>query len=222
MRSVEIFVVTEVEALGEESLFQIPVDFGQEGEIRKFAPNGGDERRPEFFAWSWFVQVLPPGVGEDVVEQQHRHIAADAVTLHGDAQQGFASGVAVFRGVGVELRGVDPTGKIGVAPVSYEIEAARAVMFGREDTRMSGRTLRIATHEILRRVSQPGVVERDVVGHIIEDEAQAIFAHTAAQLGQPLCLTQSRIDLISAYRICRADDIRGLDIRARRPGIHWM
>ena len=125
---VEIFVVTEVEALGEESLFQIPVDFGQEGEIRKFAPNGGDERRPEFFAWSWFVQVLPPGVGEDVVEQQHRHIAADAVTLHGDAQQGFASGVAVFRGVGVELSGVDPAGEIGIPSVGHEIVPARSIV----------------------------------------------------------------------------------------------
>src|SRR5262245_28730165 len=78
---VEPLVVAVVEALLLERPFEIPIDLGHEDESRVSFVNASDRPRPEDGA------IEPPGPPEHVGQDEHRHVAAHAVALTGDARK---------------------------------------------------------------------------------------------------------------------------------------
>ena len=71
-------------------------------------------------------RTAAPGAFEDLRQNQHRHVAADAVALAGDLHE-FADHRFLRGGIGiVELERVGPAGKVGVAAVGEEHVASLA------------------------------------------------------------------------------------------------
>ena len=111
---VEPLVVGVVEALLLQRPFQVPVDLGHEEEAGNTFPDPLGRRRPEE------RRSLAPGSLEDFGQDQHRHVAADAVALPGDPHQ-FADHRFLHGGVGVvELQRVGPAGEIRITAVGQD------------------------------------------------------------------------------------------------------
>src|SRR3984957_19067457 len=83
-RIVKRFVIGEIEAESEEAGFGAPVGFGQKAQIRYsgycFGPKFLRGRRR-------IAEEMAPTILENIVEQEHGHVAADAVTVAGDGAE---------------------------------------------------------------------------------------------------------------------------------------
>src|SRR5262249_16133809 len=73
-RGIEPFVVAEVESLLLKFPFQVPVGFGEKHGLRVLGAQLGYDGRPELLGWRR-SGVAAPGLGEDLVGQQHGHVA---------------------------------------------------------------------------------------------------------------------------------------------------
>src|SRR5262249_52421985 len=91
--SVQALVGRIIESLLLQRPFQLPVNFGHEREARKTLAHAPGCRRPEKGS------TLAPGAFEDVGQDEHGHVAADAVALAGDLQE-FADHRFLRGGVG--------------------------------------------------------------------------------------------------------------------------
>src|SRR5437016_4575609 len=173
---VEPLVVRVVESLLLEGPLQIPVDLGQEAEVRNPRPHLLGRLRPE--------RLGPDGPGslEDLRQDQHGHVAAHAVALPGDAHELLDHRVLKRRVAVVELQGVGPTGKVRFAQV-------------REGVLEFPAPLRIASRNSLARFTRlPHAQEPDPVEAHLRDAVQLDVRNVvergrpsddAGQLGQP-------------------------------------
>src|SRR5438270_10694037 len=80
---VEPLVVAIVETELHQLPFQVPIDFRQKKHVGVLEPHGGDHLAPVLF-WRVPTYAPIPRVLKDMVEQQHRHIAAYPVALLDD------------------------------------------------------------------------------------------------------------------------------------------
>src|SRR6516162_3498996 len=78
---VKPLVIAISEALLLQGPFEVPIDLGHKGEGRIFLADRRRRLRPEW------LRRQSPGALEDLGQQQHRHVAAHAVTLAGDPDQ---------------------------------------------------------------------------------------------------------------------------------------
>jgi hypothetical protein len=79
---VQTLVVGVVEPLLLERVLHVPVDFGEQQKIGRLRLHLGDGRGPELDAGP--VELPAPRAQENVVREQHRHVAAHAVATPGD------------------------------------------------------------------------------------------------------------------------------------------
>jgi hypothetical protein len=82
-------------------------------------PEGGDHGRPIVSAGSW-SDTIAPGAYEDIVHDQHGHVAADSVALTGDLDQRLDYRGAQRGSKGVELNDVRPSGKVRIAAIRQD------------------------------------------------------------------------------------------------------
>ena len=113
-----------------------------------------------------------PGPLEDLRQDQHGHVATQAVTLPGNLFQNADHGLLRRRIAVVELQRIGPAGKVGIAPVRQEQIALRAldpgivfgglgqVEFGPRDV-----VFGVLVH--------PGVIEAGMIGDEIEHQLEA-------------------------------------------------
>src|SRR5262245_53880148 len=107
---VEPLVIGVVEAFLDHRPLEVPVHLGHEAESRRVLSHSLDRPRPERHR-----PVLPRAL-EDVRQYEHRHVAADAVTLTGDLQQLADHRLLRGRIRVVELQRVWPAIEIWIAP----------------------------------------------------------------------------------------------------------
>ena len=111
---VQPFVVSIIESLLQQGPFQVPVDFGQEAEVRNPLAHAPDRRRPEGLG------LDAPGPFKDFRQDKHGHIAAHAVALPCDLQELADHRFLRGRVAVVELQGVRPAREIRIAAVSQK------------------------------------------------------------------------------------------------------
>lgn len=176
---VERFIVGEVEADFLESGFEVPVGFGEEEEVGVSFSELLDGFGPELaFGWRGGGGEVAPGLEEYLVEEEHCHVAAEAVAMFGDGFQRFGDGLAGIGAAEVELGGIGPGGEVGVFAVGYVDGAAGG--FDGEGFRVGLGGL----DEAFGVLSDPGVVESGVVGDEVEDELEAVGVEVLSELGE--------------------------------------
>src|SRR5262245_25846096 len=111
---VEPLVVTKVEPLLLQLPFEVPISLGDKEKVRISSLNHGDKVAP-VFRCRLFSRTAAPRAFEDRIEQQHRHVAANAVALACDTQNGFEDGTTKLGLEGIQLQHVLPGRKIRIA-----------------------------------------------------------------------------------------------------------
>ena len=82
---VDALVVGQVEALQQQLGLEVPVGLGHEQEAGVLGLDRPDQARPVLLG-RWRPHARAPGAGEDRVEHQHGHVAAQAVALPGQVE----------------------------------------------------------------------------------------------------------------------------------------
>ena len=192
---VEPLVVAEVESLLLQRPLEVPVGLGDEHGLRVCAAQFGDDGRPELLG-----RLRPgpaaPGLGEDLVDHQHGHVAADPVALRGDVRQGRRGRRTQGGRERVELHDIGPQREIRVAAVGQDVAA------GPDPARRFGLDVGfVAVDEQVRVAGHPGMVGRDMVRHVIEEQPDAAGGEHGACLGQALRAAERRVDDIPAHAV---------------------
>ncbi len=164
----------------------------------------GDGSRPELGP-GW-VKLAAPGAKKDVLVHQHGHVAAHAVTVPGHCQQGVRHGPPRVGPAVVQLHCVGPAAKVGVPAVGENPPLAASVA-AKVVARLPGQPGRAALHQAFGVLRQPGVVYGQVIGHKIEDEAQAKQPQPLAQSGQFFVAAQCRVHPVTIDGVRRTDHV---------------
>ena len=164
---IQPLVVAEVEALLLEFRLHVPVRLGDEHDLRVLPAQLADHGRPEFLGRRG-PGAGAPGLGEDVVDHEHGHVAPDAVALTGDIGQRLDGRRAHRRRERVELDDVRPRREIRVPAVGQHLTARRYPA-----GRIRAEVVLGAADEEFRIAHHPRVVRGDVVRHVIEDQPHA-------------------------------------------------
>src|ERR1700752_3482072 len=109
-----------------------------------------------------------PGTFEDRIQEQHRHVTANAIALLGNARYSFNHGSPETRLKGVQLKNVRPGRKAGI-PSARENGAEHFEVRTWIILRVFGITL----DEVLRMFQNPGMVWRHVIRHEVENQVHA-------------------------------------------------
>jgi hypothetical protein len=114
-------------------------------------------RRPELVGGDLPViaQHTPPGPLEHLVEEQHRHVAADAVGVLGDLRRSASMSASRVSGLAViELRDVGPRREVRIASARDDPVAGAS-----ECVRRGGKILFGGSHVPFRVLQDPGMIE---------------------------------------------------------------
>src|ERR1700687_3023088 len=103
-----------------------------------------------------------PGAFEYHIQEQHRHVAADAVALLGNARYGFNHGSPETRLKGIQLEDVWPCREVRIASACADNSLHLDVACRRVPCVLHG-----PANEVLGVFRDPGMIWRDVVGHEI-------------------------------------------------------
>ena len=128
-------------------------------------PDGSDYRRPELLVRR-AAGASTPSLREDTVDQQHGHIATDAVRLCRDLAQGRDGRGARGRAERMQLHDIRPGWEVRIAAASEDLRVAahELVWLPREIALVS-------PHEELRLLGGQRMIGRDVIGYVVEDQA---------------------------------------------------
>ena len=162
---VEALVVAEVEALLLQRPLHVPVGLRDEHERGMRRVDGGDDRGPVVLRRG-VTGPRAPGAREDFVGHQHRHVTADAVALRRDRDQRVDRRRAQARRECVQLDDVGPRREVGILAVREHAGAGLE-----EARRVRLEVCRRPADEVVGVLGRPGVVGRDMIGHVVEDQA---------------------------------------------------
>src|SRR5258708_18639959 len=156
---VQSVIVSVIEPERLEAWFQVPINFRQKQKLGRRSFDGGDCSRPELLRGSRSgIGKRLPVPGEDFVEYQHGHVAANAVAKGGDALQLLDHRVAGGRVAIIELGRVAPGWKIRVFAVRQPARVDGTLT--QKGRRLPGWTL----NEKLRPLLEPRMIQPGVVG----------------------------------------------------------
>ena len=139
-----------------------------------------DQRRPELLAGAG-PRALAPRAREDLVGHQHRHVAAQRRRTGRRCRSSVVGDrVAQRRRERVELHDVGPRREVRVAAAG---EDRRRPCAGTPPGR-ARRSSSVPRTKHSGRDVDPGVVGRDVVGHVVEDQPEPARGERAARRGE--------------------------------------
>ena len=194
---VEPLVVGVVEALLLKGPFEVPVDLGEKEEARDLGSDRVRDSRPEGGRGD------SPRSLEDLRQDEHRHVAADAIALVGDPLE-LSEHRLLERGVAVvQLQCVGPAVEVRVAPVRQDARPL-ARLHATVVLRRCGELLLRAGHEEVRVIGDPGVVRRHVVRDEVEDKAKATTLKALAEAGERLVAAEVLVHPVVPDRETRA------------------
>lgn len=145
-------------------------------------------------------------MGENVVENEHGHIATEAIAVLGDFAEFGDERVARGRFEVIELENVAPRGEVRIAAASEEDGLGGGLLQKKGGWIFAKIVLR-AANVILRMSGNPRVIGRGVVRDEIENQADATSAELFAGVIEIGPGTDARVGLILMYGIGRADDL---------------
>src|SRR6476469_5738102 len=160
---VQPFVVSVVETLLLHRPFQVPVDLRHEHEVRRLLSYALRRFRPEQLRFD------TPSSLKYLWYNQHRHVAAHAVTLVGDFQQLADHRLLRRRIAVVELQRVGPAVEVRVATIGEYQRAALALHPAVVLWRASQIRFR-AMDKIIRMLIHPWMIRRHVIGDEVEQQ----------------------------------------------------
>ena len=204
---VEALVVAVIETLGDQVRLPVPVGLGEEKKVwvehlhrpDHLPPIGHGTRR---------AHPVTPGLRNDVVKLQHRHVAAHSITLVGDIRKGFDDRRTQGGLRRIKLDDVGPRGEVRVPSESEP--PGRCLEEGR------GLDLQVRLgppHEVLGVRRQPIVVRRYVVGNEVKEKPHPASGQLRPGRGEPLGTTESRVHAVAANAVRRADNVRVFRVR---------
>ena len=208
----EALVVAALDALVEEARLEVPVRLGEEEKAGVLRLHATDDLHPVRVA-ERRAEPVAPGAGCDVVEEEHRHVAAHAVAPTGDVGERRHDRLAEARAEGVQLQHVAPRREVRVAAVGEEPAGCLEPGAGLALAVGGG-----AVHEVVGLCDDPGMVGRDVVRHPVEDEPEAARGERLAGGGETGVASEPLVDLVVADAVRRADDVLVRRVGQRRGG----
>ena len=203
---VKPFVIGVMETLLLQVPFAVPVCLRHEDEIRMRRGHGGNRLRPK-----WRIdrrravariRAVAPGFANHVGEEQHRHVAAHAVAALGDVPQvvdhrGAQAGMTI-----VQLQRVAPAGEVRIAAVRQNSRSELSII-----PRLPQPVARRAVDVILGMRLHPRMIQRRVVRHEIEQQAQATLPQSIAQARHCRIPAEIGMDFIRLHRERRTADV---------------
>ena len=210
---VEALVVAVVEAELLELALQVPVRLGRRTGSRGGRPAPRRSLRSSTPDRVCGPAALAPRPREDVVEQQHGHVAAHPVGLVPDVDQRVRRSLAQSRGERVELGDVRPR----AGSTGRDRGRSRRRRLPRKPTGSPARSSAVPWMKYSGWSREPRVVGSDVVGDEVDHQTHAAFGQSGPRRGQPGRPPKRAVDLVAADAVRRSEDI-GLDEvrRARR------
>src|SRR3954470_2711905 len=190
---VQPLVVRVVEALRKQCPFEIPVDLGEKKEAWEALADPRDGSRPER------LRLPSPGLLEDLRQEQHGHVATDAVALPGNAEKLLGhrllgGGIRV-----VELERVGPGGKVRIAAVRAEYSPAPGIFL------VCSSQFELRPGDVVVRAAlDPRMIERRVVRDEVEHEPQAARSQPLPDAGERGVAAEQGRDRIGGDRKPRA------------------
>ena len=202
---VEALIVTIIESDLLQFPFQVPIGFRHKKHIGMLQPHGGDYLAPVLFGRG-SAHTPSPRLLKDVVEQQHRHIAAHPVALLSDRIQCLDDRLAQRWTEGVELCHILPRRKVRVAPVGNH-RSARL----KKCTWSLSQVFACSLHKECRVLENPWMIRRHMVGHKIQNQAQTALREHLPRYGKSIRSAEVFIHNVPVHTISRADIIgRGI------------
>lgn len=203
-RVVEALVIGELEAKRLNWSFAVPIHFG---EPDKLARKSDDGFGPEFARGRFAsAKKRAPSVGEDVVQNEHGHIAADAVAMFCDFAEFSDERGARGRLEVIELENIAPGREVRIATVG-EKDGLGGRFLQKESGRVLAKVILRTANVIFRMRGNPRMVGRGVIGDEIENEADATGAELFAGVVEVGPGADAGFGLILTDGIGRADDL---------------
>src|SRR5205807_8754053 len=147
--------------------------------------------------WTWSSSAIPSAL-ENRVQKQHCHVTAHAVTLLSNSSYRLDRSFSKSRFESIQLQDIGPRRKVRVSPTGEDCPADRHMRRG-----VSCNVVRISANEILKFISDPRMIGRDVVGHKIQEQVQAPFREFPTGYGQTLGPAKMLVDHVTTYTVGR-------------------
>ena len=206
---VQALVVAVVEPLLLERVLEVPVRLRHEDEVAVIRLDRRDRGGPVLVRRAGAGSLAPRPL-EDVVQHQHRHVAANTVALVGDpAERGDHRRPQLDR-EGVQLHDVGPRGEVGIPAVRQD-----AVSDAHERAGIALHVVVAPEDEVLRVRRRPRMIGRDVVRHEVEDQFQAATLERLSRRCEATVATELAGNLVLADAVRRADDVGACEVGQR-------
>ena len=191
-------------------MIEAPVGLGDHDEVRIAVAHGPDRVPPELASRGVTGRrrqgTTLPCVAEDVLEDQHRHVAAHPIAPRRHLEEEVDHGGPESRNAVVELSCVPPRREVWVAAVSEvvgpSVDAHREPAVGFRRCAVP-----VAMYVPVGMATDPGVVDRRVIRHEVEHQADTQARKLLSEPSQALFATDERTDLVGGDRIRGARDV---------------
>src|SRR5262245_27870659 len=158
---IETFVVSVIETFLLKSPLHIPIDFRNEKKFWERLSYLVSSLRPEWLGPS------SPGSSKHIRQDQHCHIATDAIALPGNSQQLSNHGFLSCRVAVVELKRVGPTRKVRIASIGQK-QFAFFALGPRIIMRLASEVKLTAKNVVFGMILHPRMIGAGVVGNKIQ------------------------------------------------------
>ena len=158
------------------------------------------------FRWRRVAEERAPAIFENIAEQQHGHVAADAVAVAGDGAKfgelrGSSGGVEM-----IELGDIFPRRVVGIFGEGDESGALRSL-----DRKIKGRIVFVillrGLDVIFGVFANPGMIEGGVIADEIEKEAEAAGVQFVAYAIEGIPGADARVGNVGGDGVGRGDDV---------------
>ncbi len=169
--------------------------------------DGGNHVNPVLRLWlrSW---ATAPCALEDFVQQQHRHVAADTIALFGDVRNSSHCRFPKPWLKRIHLQDILPSREVRISPTRKNTFSYHGVRNG-----IVPDIVKIPSNKVFGMLADPRMIQREMVGNKIEQQAEAPPGKFLTGAGQTLRATEALIDYIAPDAVGRSYIVFWLEIR---------
>src|SRR5579884_501033 len=188
----------------EQTGFQCPVRLRYPEQMRSRC----DELFPDLTGrWRLCCGEVSPGTAENGFEDEHRHIAAQAIAVPSQVPDHLGQRMACVRAQWMELQGVAPGRKVRITPMGEQQDAAFPALDRKKTIGVAAVVGECSGQETLRVLPNPGVVDRRMIGNEIENQTDTAPVQSPAEAIHIGPASNAGIGTIVSHRIGRAYDV---------------
>ena len=199
---IETLVVGVIKAKLLQAPFQTPISLRKEEKPRQGLFHCGNGLGPELRGGGRARGgEMLPGAAEHVLEQQHGHVAADAVAPAGDGPEQAGHCGAGGRASVIQLDGIRPGRAVRLLAMRQPARAKPGLLAKGPRARFW------SLHEQVRPLCEPAMIQAKMVRHEIQEQLQPVRMEAAAELGQSRFTPQCRRRLVVRDGVRRATHV---------------